>query len=336
MNEISTANIKLIPVTKSQIFELIYATEKLEKNLALSIPPTLLDDQTRQTVGEKLNRMKNSDAVLHDWFTIWLIQPLKESQVIGFMEFKNPPTTAGKVEIGYKLDLLLEKIHWISEAMDRLCQWAFSHQDCQLITVSDTNKAQTIQILQRANFLKFGESPSNSLWHRYRDPDLIQPVNSKINFASIGTIYTSFENASGTPIQPAAAQESIGTIILNPELQKGLQDLDGFSHIFLLYVFDRIQTTKLLVKPFMDDQNRGVFATRAPARPNPIGLSIVRLISIEKNRITFSGADILNNTPLLDIKPFVPPYDHVEVVKMGWLEKRAHRLPTSKDDGRFL
>ena len=160
--------------------------------------------------------------------------------------------------------------------------------------------------------------------------------HSPIQFQPIGTIQTEHMQAEGTPIQPTAAENCLGKIILNPELVSGLQDLDGFSHVVLLYFFDRIQTYKLLVKPFMDDTVRGVFATRAPSRPNPIGLSVVKLISIKENEITFSGADMLNNTPLLDIKPFVPIFDPTNVEKIGWLQQNSKRLQNSQDDGRFL
>lgn len=152
----------------------------------------------------------------------------------------------------------------------------------------------------------------------------------------IGFIYTDHLEASGTPIQPTAARESLGKIIIHKELESGLKDLDGFSHIFLLYFFDQVRQSKLLVTPFLDDIERGVFATRAPARPNPIGLSIVQLIKIEDNQITFSGADMLNNTPLLDIKPYVPSFDQQQVERIGWLENSVKRLSATSDDGRFL
>ena len=159
---------------------------------------------------------------------------------------------------------------------------------------------------------------------------------SPIHFQPIGIIQTEHLHAAGTPIQPTAAKDCLGKIILNPELVIGLQDLDGFSHIILLYFLDRIKNSKLLVKPFMDDTERGVFATRAPSRPNPIGLSVVKLIRIEGNIITFSGADMLNNTPLLDIKPYVPLFDPPSVEKIGWLQHNSKRLENSQDDGRFL
>ncbi len=160
--------------------------------------------------------------------------------------------------------------------------------------------------------------------------------SSTIEFQSIGIIHTEHMQASGTPIQPPAAENCQGRIILNPEFKIGLQDLDGFSHIILLYYLDRITTRKLLVKPFMDDTERGVFATRAPSRPNPIGLSVVKLISVQGNEIIFAGADMLNNTPLLDIKPYVPAFDPPSVEKIGWLQHNAERLQNSQDDGRFL
>ena len=180
------------------------------------------------------------------------------------------------------------------------------------------------------------KNSNSSLQHRHNKLSHPMPGQTKYEFEPIGIIHTAFEQADGTPIQPKAAQASLGTIDLKPEYGAGLQDLEGFSHIILLYVFDRIKTPQLMVKPFLDDHEHGIFATRAPARPNPIGISIVRLVKVAGNLITFLGADMLNNTPLLDIKPYVPSFDQQNVDRIGWLEERVNRLSETSDDGRFL
>ena len=107
-----------------------------------------------------------------------------------------------------------------------------------------------------------------------------------------------------------------------PEYAPGLQDLDGFSHIILLYVWHEAQGFDLLVKPFLDDQKHGIFATRYPGRPNQIGISIVRLLAVRDNLLEIEGADMLDNTPLLDIKPYVPDFDIRTGTRNGWYETR--------------
>jgi tRNA-Thr(GGU) m(6)t(6)A37 methyltransferase TsaA len=111
--------------------------------------------------------------------------------------------------------------------------------------------------------------------------------------------------------------------------------LAGFSHIILLYHFHRVRQARLTVVPFMDDEPRGVFATRAPSRPNPIGLSIVRLLGIEGNLLQIENVDIVDGTPLLDIKPYVPAFDHNDAERIGWLEATGDRVKEQKSDGRF-
>lgn len=154
-------------------------------------------------------------------------------------------------------------------------------------------------------------------------------------YKPIGIIHSGFSEPRETPIQPAGATGVVGSVEVFPEYADGLQDLEGFSHIFLLYHFHMSQKGTLKVSPFMEDQLHGVFATRAPARPNPIGISVVRLVRIEKNRLHIQDVDIVDGTPLLDIKPYVPEFDIKEVEKIGWLKKNIHKLPDSKDDGRF-
>jgi len=152
----------------------------------------------------------------------------------------------------------------------------------------------------------------------------------------IGVIYTPFNSPEGVPIQPLGAEGIDGRVEVFPEFIEGLKDIEGFSHIILIYYFHFIKGSKLIVKPFMDNDYHGVFATRASSRPNPIGLSIVRLIDVKDNIIHIRDIDIVNKTPLLDIKPYVPEFDIREVEKIGWLEKNIHKLPDARDDGRFI
>ena len=138
----------------------------------------------------------------------------------------------------------------------------------------------------------------------------------------IGIIYSPFQQATGTPIQACFARGAEGTVEVLEEFVPGLKDLAGFDRIWLLYWFDRavIKRSGLLVKPYLDDVRRGVFATRAPARPNPIGFSAVRLRKIRGNTLSICDVDILNGTPLLDIKPYVPQFDSFSVARIGWLK----------------
>lgn len=157
-----------------------------------------------------------------------------------------------------------------------------------------------------------------------------------IEFKSIGTIHTPFMDRQGMPIQPAGAQGISGTVELLPEYAAGVQDLRGFSHIILLYVFHHSNSCSLLVTPFMDSVPRGVFATRAPNRPNPIGLSVVRLVGVDDTKLHIEGIDVLNGTPLLDIKPYAPEFDHPSgIVRTGWLEKSKQPVSEKRSDDRF-
>jgi len=157
-----------------------------------------------------------------------------------------------------------------------------------------------------------------------------------IKFYPIGIIHSPFNEAKGTPIQFSASKDIEGTIEIFPDFIEGLKDLEDFSHIILIYHFHLAKNAALRVIPFMDDCERGVFSTRAPNRPNSIGFSIVKLNKIENNNLYVSGLDIINGTPLLDIKPYVPEFDVVDVTKTGWLEKKVSKLPNIKDDGRFV
>jgi len=137
-------------------------------------------------------------------------------------------------------------------------------------------------------------------------------------FRTIGVVRSPHTDPSKTPIQPVFAQEVKGTVILDPEYTDGLADLDGFSHIYLFFVFHRAKGTKLTVRPFLEKNTHGVFATRAPCRPNKLGFSVVRLISIEDNVLHVEDVDILDGTPIVDIKPFIARFDTRENAISGW------------------
>ncbi|MGD8227878.1 MAG: tRNA (N6-threonylcarbamoyladenosine(37)-N6)-methyltransferase TrmO [Desulfobacteraceae bacterium] len=157
----------------------------------------------------------------------------------------------------------------------------------------------------------------------------------RIEYRQIGTIHTPFKSIEGMPIQPAGAELVSGTVEVDPEYSEGLKDLDGFSHIILIYHFHKVAESKMIVTPFMDDQPRGVFATRAPKRPNPIGISVVRLLEIEGSTLKVENVDILDGTPLIDIKPYVPDFDQHPADRMGWLEHAKEGVKGKKSDGRF-
>jgi tRNA-Thr(GGU) m(6)t(6)A37 methyltransferase TsaA len=142
-----------------------------------------------------------------------------------------------------------------------------------------------------------------------------------ITYKPIGVIYSEHTSAEETPIQPAYAKGCRGRAEILPEYEEGLRDLDGFSHIYLICHFHLSTTVKLIVKPFLQDVERGVFATRAPTRPNAIGLSIVELVSRKGNILYLDGVDILDGTPLLDIKPYVTRFDCVETLRNGWQDE---------------
>ena len=158
----------------------------------------------------------------------------------------------------------------------------------------------------------------------------------EIKYTSIGIIHSPFKEPKGVPIQASSARGTEGTVEVFPEYAEGLKDLQEFSHIILIYHFHLSKFAGLIVRPYMDKEGHGVFATRAPARPNPIGISTVRLKEIEDNILHILDVDIVDGTPLLDIKPFVPQFDIRKTEKIGWLEENVQKLPNSRDDGRFI
>ena len=156
-----------------------------------------------------------------------------------------------------------------------------------------------------------------------------------VEFRPIGVIRTPFTEVAGIPTQPTAAEGVKGTIEMLPEFVEGLKDLDGFSHITLLYHLHRAKEARLTVVPFMDTVSRGVFATRAPGRPNAIGLSTVRLVAIEGGVISIENIDVLDGTPLLDIKPFIPELDEHTEVRLGWLDDAKGRVRRTRSHDRL-
>jgi tRNA (adenine37-N6)-methyltransferase len=156
-----------------------------------------------------------------------------------------------------------------------------------------------------------------------------------IIFSPIGIVHSDYTINLGTPIQPDESVKNTGVIEIFNQFSAGLEDIDGFSHIYVLYHFHKNIDFKLSVKPFMDDNYHGVFATRAPKRPNGIGLSLLKISSVIENRICVFGIDILDKTPVLDIKPYIGEFSKMENISMGWLSDKFHGFSKTKDDGRF-
>lgn len=157
----------------------------------------------------------------------------------------------------------------------------------------------------------------------------------EIKFDPIGVIHTPFKNLEGMPIQPSGASGVKGVVEVFEQYRPGLKDLEGFSHIILLYHFHGNSGFKLHVVPFLDTQPRGLFSTRAPKRPNPIGISVVQLERVENGMLHILNVDILDNTPLLDIKPYVPEFDAPKNVRTGWLDKAMKDASVKRSDDRF-
>jgi tRNA (adenine37-N6)-methyltransferase len=147
----------------------------------------------------------------------------------------------------------------------------------------------------------------------------------------IGVIYTPYQAKDECPIQPLYAAQAIGRVEVFEKYAAGLKDIESFSHIYLLYEFDRAGEVELIRPTFLDDEAHGIFATRHPCRPSGIGISIVKLNKREKNILTVEGIDVLNKTPLLDIKPYIPRFDCCETATEGWTANKPWR---PKPEGR--
>lgn len=152
----------------------------------------------------------------------------------------------------------------------------------------------------------------------------------------IGIIHSPFTDLENMPIQPVGAGEVMGSAVLSPEFAEGLKDLEGFSHIYLLYFFHRACRSEMRVVPYMDREERGVFATRSPLRPAHLGLSIVELVAVEASLLHLRGVDVLDGTPLLDIKPYIPAFDHREEVRTGWMQRDRASVVRMRSDQRFV
>jgi len=160
-----------------------------------------------------------------------------------------------------------------------------------------------------------------------------------INLTQIATIQSPFCNLENMPIQPKGAKNTFATIKFKKEYQDGLKDLDGFSHIYLIYYFHKVSNHQLTVVPFNDENNapRGVFATRTPLHPNQIGLSVVELVGVEENIVTIKGIDVLDGTPLLDIKPYIENFDKIDgITKSGWMKATIDDVEMKRSDNRFI
>lgn len=158
---------------------------------------------------------------------------------------------------------------------------------------------------------------------------------ASIVFTPIGVVHSPFTTVRGMPIQPSGAADVTADVVIDDNLAEGLADLDGFSHIYLIYVFHRAGPLKLKVVPFIDTVARGLFSTRAPSRPNPIGLSLVRLLGRSGNTLHIAGVDILDGTPVLDIKPYIPALQPDNGVRIGWMEGRTGAIAGLAADERF-
>jgi len=159
----------------------------------------------------------------------------------------------------------------------------------------------------------------------------------QFQYKSIGVIRTPFESPEGMPIQPVGADAADGTVEIDEAYADGLRDLSGFSHCILLYHFHAAaDTASLEVEPFLDDEKRGVFATRAPQRPNRIGLSVVEIDSVTEHEVNVRGIDVVDGTPLLDIKPFVPEFDVPNDTATGWIDATESAIKSKQADNRFL
>jgi tRNA-Thr(GGU) m(6)t(6)A37 methyltransferase TsaA len=156
-----------------------------------------------------------------------------------------------------------------------------------------------------------------------------------ISYAPIGVVHSPFTALAGMPLQPVAATEVVATVEVLPAFQAGLRDLDGFSHLILLCHLHLMRGHALEVTPFLDTVSHGIFATRSPKRPNAIGLSVVRLLRVEGGTLHLAEVDLVDGTPVLDIKPYVPAFDSREGATSGWFAGNLARVQTTRADDRF-
>jgi tRNA-Thr(GGU) m(6)t(6)A37 methyltransferase TsaA len=158
---------------------------------------------------------------------------------------------------------------------------------------------------------------------------------SEVVYRPIGVVRSPFTALEGMPLQSVAAEDVRGTIEIDPAFADGLRDLDGFSHLYVLSHLHRARPEGLMVTPFLDDTPRGVFATRSPRHPNPVGLSVVRLDRVGGTTLHVTGLDLLDGTPVIDLKPYVPAFDSIVAERIGWFAGKTDRVHEVRADGRF-
>jgi tRNA-Thr(GGU) m(6)t(6)A37 methyltransferase TsaA len=155
-----------------------------------------------------------------------------------------------------------------------------------------------------------------------------------VSLRPIGVIHSPYREQAGTPIQPVYAGATRGQVVVFEDYRGALADLAGFDRVWLIYHLDRARPyAGPLVVPYRDDRERGLFATRAPSRPNPIGMSAVTLVAVEGDGLCVEGIDVLDGTPLLDIKPYVPAFDAYPAARAGWFDLERRGRTTA--DARF-
>lgn len=156
-----------------------------------------------------------------------------------------------------------------------------------------------------------------------------------IIFKPVGIIHSPYKTVENMPIQTSASKDVEAVIEIFDQYKEGLSDLEGFSHIYVIFFLNMVREPKLKVIPFLDTVERGVFATRSPARPNPVGLSLAELVSVNENLLKIRGVDMLDGSPVLDIKPYVPDFEKYEKVRIGWFEGKTHKADDILSDMRF-
>jgi len=160
-------------------------------------------------------------------------------------------------------------------------------------------------------------------------------MTASITCTPLGVVHSEFETLVGVPIQTAGAPDRTAFVEVFPRFAAGLRDLEGFDYLILLTHLHLVSEERLEVVPFLDTESHGVFATRAPSRPNRIGLSIVRLLSVDGLQLHFAGNDMIDGTPVLDIKPYVPAFDVRQTERVGWFAKHLHRVSNTTSDDRM-
>lgn len=156
-----------------------------------------------------------------------------------------------------------------------------------------------------------------------------------ITYRSIGVVRSPFQQVDGMPIQPSRAQGAAGTLEIDAAFREGLKDLDGFSYVIVVSHLHTAKPGELLVVPFLDTEKRGVFATRAPRRPNPIGISVLAIERIDGDRVHVRDVDLLDGTPILDLKPYVPEFDARDGARIGWYANASRKNEPVVSDKRF-